>query len=122
LFRWDFAQNYIHERAEMVQSEHFGKEQTQMLIAVVWFHDAKSIQTRREIQKKYYVFTSSYLTHSSLLFQKCYNTFIHHIQQYLSHPITKEILLSDGSSQQFKNKNNFYWASQQSADRGNFSC
>ena len=102
----------------MIQSEHFGKEQTQLLIAVAWFHGHESTATNRIVHKKYYVFTSSYLTHSSLLFQKCYGLFIKHVQQFLSHQITEEILLSDGSNQQFKNRNDFYWASQQSNDRG----
>ena len=30
--RWDFAENYVHESAAMLSSEHFGKEQSQLLI------------------------------------------------------------------------------------------
>jgi hypothetical protein len=109
----------VHERGEMIQSEHFGKEQSQMLIAVVWFHSATSTPEQRDITKLSFIFTSSYLTHSSLLFQKCYAIFLERMKEFTDEDFEEEILLSDGSSQQFKNKNNFYWASVNSEERGN---
>ena len=102
----------------MIQSEHFGKEQSQMLIAVVWIHTATSTKQHRDIKKLYYIFTSSYLTHSSLMFQKCYSIFLDEIEQHLTWDIEEEIILSDGSTQQFKNRNNFLWASENSENRG----
>jgi hypothetical protein len=105
----------------MIQSEHFGKEQSQMLIAVVWIHSPDSTEMNRNIKKLHYIFTSSYLAHSSLMFQKCYTLFLELIEEQMHWPIEHEILLSDGSAQQFKNRNNFYWASISSYERGWFS-
>ena len=102
----------------MIQSEHFGKQQSQMLIAVVWFHNPSSTTLNRNIKRIYFVFTSSYLTHSSIFFQKCYNIFKEKITPLIHWNINTEIILSDGSSQQFKNKNNFYWTSLQAYERG----
>jgi hypothetical protein len=102
----------------MIQSEHFGKEQSQMLIAVAWIAADDYTENQRNLKKLFYVFTSSYLTHSSLLFQKCYDIFLKHIAEQMNDNIEEEIILSDGSSQQFKNKNNFYWASESSFKRG----
>src|SRR5689334_21580120 len=96
----------------MIQSEHFGKEQYQMIIAVVWYHKIDSTEQKRKIQKKYFIFCSSYLTHSSLFFQKCYNLFRVHMSMLMPMNWTAEIILFDGSGQQFKNRNNFYWCLQ----------
>lgn len=104
----------------MIQSEHFGKEQSIMLIGVVWYHLANSTLQNPKIQKFYYVFTSSYLTHSSLIFQKCYNIFRNDLEKRLAFEIDEEIILSDGSAQQFKNRNNMYWCSLQSEQRGTY--
>jgi hypothetical protein len=102
----------------MIQSEHFAKDQCQMLIAVTWFHNSDSSPQKPAIEEKYYVFCSAYLAHSSLFFQKSYDIFKQHVNRYLQFTIKEEILLSDGSGQQFKNKNDFYWASQQSKSSG----
>lgn len=109
----------MYKRAQEISSEHFDKEQSQMLIAVVWYHSQSSTINNSIICRRNYVFTSAYLTHSSLLFQKCYRIF-RDILQYLSFDITEEFLLSDGSSQQFKNNNNYFWASNQAVING--SC
>src|SRR5690349_5285043 len=89
-----------------------------MLISTVWYHTQRSTAALPNIERKFFVFTSSYLTHSSLFFQKCYDLFINKMKT-LRPPWDTEIILSDGSTQQFKNKNELYWASNQSQSRGN---
>ena len=109
--RWDFAQNYVHKRSSEVHGEHFGKDQTQMLVAVVWHHAENSTPAHRILQKSYYVFASTYLIHSSLLFQKCYDMFRENLLAKLPFQLKKEIILTDSFSQQFKNRNNLHWTS-----------
>lgn len=111
--RWDFAENYVHESASMVSSEHYGKEQSQLLIATCWFHDKKKTTSTNNndsdpnVKIKYYAFVSDYLSHSTLFFKKCFSVFLEKIKTILPFKFESLYLLSDGSQQHFKNKRSF---------------
>lgn len=104
--RWDFAENYVHDSASMVSSMHYGKEQSQMLIVSYWYHESTSTMQEPKIKLKYIAFTSDYLAHSTVFFNKCFNIFLTKIKSENSR-LNKVYVLSDGAQQHFKNKRSY---------------
>ena len=92
----------------MISKEHYGKEQSDLLIAVFDFHRSDSTLAKRQIIKYYIVFTSNYIAHSSMFFSKCYDIALELIKTKLPFPWKKHYLLTDGSSQHFKTRNSIY--------------
>jgi hypothetical protein len=103
--RWDFAENYVHESGSMVSTEHYGKEQSQLLIVSYWHHSEQSTLEKPDIKLKYMAFTSDYLSHNTVFFKKCLEIFVNKIKsELLTHGVNRIHLLTDGSQQHFKNK------------------
>jgi hypothetical protein len=116
--RWDFAENYVHQNASMVSTEHYGKEQSQLLIVSYWYHKQDSTPTNPSIQLKYMAFTSDYLAHNTLFFKKCLDIFITKLEVSLPFAMKYLVLLSDGCQQHFKNKRSYNNISILSATHG----
>lgn len=57
--RWDFIQNYVHQKAYAMSFDHFGKQQTAILTAFVVYRKLNG-----ELVKRYYDFMSSYICHN----------------------------------------------------------
>jgi hypothetical protein len=102
--RWNFAENYVHESGSMVSTEHYGKKQSQLLIVSFWIHSSNSTASNSEIRLKYLAFTSDYLAHNTIFFDKCLSLFINHIKMNYFEKITKLHILTDGAKQHFKNR------------------
>ena len=102
--RWDFAENYVHESGSMVSTEHYGKEQSQLLIVSYWCHSKDSTPEVPDVKLKYMAFTSDYLSHNTVFFKKCLEIFMDKIKKQLPHDISSLHILTDGAQQHFKNK------------------
>jgi hypothetical protein len=119
--RWDFAENYVHESGAMVSTEHYGKEQSQLLIVSYWIHEEKdeyrdenvgngdTDEDQTKIKLKYIAFTSDYLGHNTVFFYKCFRIFMDKLLKDTNvvAPITHLYVLTDGSGQHFKNKRSY---------------
>ena len=93
IIKVDFIKNIVHTHGQETAAAHYGKRQSQLLTFVVWFHSKKSSSEKRCIKKKYFDYLSSYLKHSSLYFQKCFNHLISYLKDFLPHPLTQVIHL-----------------------------
>ena len=118
--RWDFAENYVHESGSMVSTEHYGKEQSQLLIVSYWSHSENSTIENPDIQLKYMAFTSDYLSHNTVFFKKCLEIFVNKIKDMLPNNVGQLHLLTDGSQQHFKNKRSYNNVSILSENQGAF--
>jgi hypothetical protein len=116
--RWDFAENYVHESGSMVSTEHYGKEQSQLLIVSYWYHLPDSTTESPNIALKYMAFTSDYLAHNTVFFKKCLEKFIDKISATLPFSMDKLYLMTDGAQQHFKNKRSFNNVSITSESKG----
>jgi hypothetical protein len=119
--RWDFAENYVHESGAMVSSQHYGKEQSQLLIVSYWIHELKeeyesndvgdgdTDEDQTRIKLKYIAFTSDYLGHNTIFFNKCNKIFIQRLLKNTNAvaPIKHLYVLTDGSGQHFKNRRSY---------------
>jgi hypothetical protein len=100
--RWDFAENYVHESGAMVSTQHFAKQQSQLLIVSYWHHTEDN-----KVKLKYIAFTSDYLAHSTIFFKKCLRIFLEKLNIALPHKMDLLYLLTDGATQHFKNRRSF---------------
>ena len=122
--RWDFAENYLHESGNMVSTQHYAKEQSQLLIVSYWSHQGQEInedeedddigdgdtdEPKSQIKLKYMAFTSNYLGHNTIFFNKCFKIFMEKLQKNPSvvAPIKHLYILTDGSGQHFKNRRSY---------------
>jgi hypothetical protein len=119
--RWDFAENYVHESGSMVSTKHYGKEQSQLLIVSFWIHSLNSTISNPEIKLKYLAFTSDYLAHNTIFFDKCLSIFIDHIKMKYFQKIARLHILTDGAKQHFKNRRALNNISAQSEVQSNIS-
>jgi hypothetical protein len=130
--RWDFAENYVHESGAMVSTQHYGKEQSQLLIATYWIHEEKAEyrddtgdgdteESRTNIKLKYIAFTSDYLGHNTIFFNKCFKIFMERLLKNtnIAANIDYLYLLTDGSGQHFKNRRSYNNVSVTSEESGN---
>jgi hypothetical protein len=102
--RWDFAENFVHENGCMVSSEHYGKEQSQLLIVSYWYHKASSTLKNPQICLKYQAFVSDY----TVFFKKCLEIFIQKITTSpLIHKVEEIHILTDGARQHFVNRRGY---------------
>lgn len=106
--RWDFLMNYTHVSSIEVGNAFYGRRQSTVLIATVWYHDDSSTPQKPIISKTYHAFVSPYLAHSSLVFQKAFSALLPHIPMHNN--VTKCIILTDGGAQHFKNRMSLHWA------------
>lgn len=105
--RWDFLMNYTHISSIEVGNAFYGRRQSTVLIATIWYHDESSTEQKPVIKKLYHAFVSPYLTHSSLFFQKAFSALLPHLP--LSNDACKCIILTDGGMQHFKNRISMHW-------------
>jgi hypothetical protein len=86
-----FTENYVHDKSYAMSFEHFGKKQTTLLIASVFYKNGDG-----ELQKCYYDFVSEYLGHNNIFYEKCLTILL----DELAHKIPQKILynVSDGGN------------------------
>jgi hypothetical protein len=87
-----FEENYVHEDAYAMSSSHFGKTQTTLLVAVVYYVN------NGEIVKVYYDFVSEYLGHNSVFYDKSMGILIEELQASLHFSIDTVYIVSDGGN------------------------
>ena len=93
----DFIKNIVHQRGAEVSNAYYNKRQSQLLTFVVWHHEPGSSMVNKLISKKNYDFLSSYLTHSSLFFQKCFDSLISLLINDLPVKFKKVYINTDGA-------------------------
>jgi len=99
--------NYSHVSSVEVGNAFYGRHQSTVLIATIWYHGPDSTITNPKISKKYHAFVTPYLTHSSLVFQKAFAALLPQLD--LHNEVTNCIILSDGGMQHFKNRISMNW-------------
>lgn len=107
MMRWDFLMNYSHISSVEVGNAFYGRRQTTVLVATVWYHSEKSTERKPDIVKKYHAFVSPYLYHTSLVFQKAFTALLPMLN--LGEDVCHCILLTDGGMQHFKNRRSMHW-------------
>lgn len=84
IIRWDYIENYVHDKNYSISSQHFGKKQSTLLVATVWFWDSvynqKKDTMERCVIKKWFDFTSEYLNHNSFFYEKCFAILLEDLQ------------------------------------------
>ncbi len=107
MMRWDFLMNYSHISSIEVGNAFYGRRQTTVLIATIWYHSALSTREQPDIIKKYHAFVSPYLYHTSVVFQKAFTALLPLLD--LGNDVCHCILLTDGGMQHFKNRRSMHW-------------
>jgi hypothetical protein len=74
----DFIQNISHSRGRETAQSYYRKRQTQFLVFVVWYWDA-----RNNSKKVHLDYLSSYLKHNSLYFQKCLEHLLNYVRNMM---------------------------------------
>jgi hypothetical protein len=118
--QWDFAENYVHEKTSIVSVEHYGKEQNQLLIVSFWFYSNDSTLENPIIGLNYRGFTSNYLLHDIIFFDKCFQLFIDGLISVTMKKIERIHILTDEAQQHFKNRRTFNNISKLSAKNSNY--
>lgn len=86
-------ENYVHEDSYAMSSSHFGKNQSTLLVAVVFYRDDNN-----KLTKVYYDFISEYLGHNSTFYSKCYAVLLEELKIALHFDIKVLYNVSDGGS------------------------
>ena len=79
-----------------MSSSHFGKKQTTLLIAAVFFKQAMEETGEFRLVKKYYDFVSEYLGHNNIFYIKCMAILLDELKQEIQ--FTKIYNVTDGGS------------------------
>jgi hypothetical protein len=103
----DFLMNYSHVSSVEVGNAFYGRWQSTVLIATVWYHGPDSTPDSPKITKTYHAFVSAYLSHSSLVFQKAFAALLPQLDLHTD--VANCIILSDGGMQHFKNRISMHW-------------
>ena len=82
-----------------MSSSHFGKRQTTLLVAVVFFKQ-RSIDGEDEsiLVKKYYDFVSEYLGHNNVFYNKCMAILLDQLKTDIPFEFSKLYNVTDGGS------------------------
>jgi hypothetical protein len=84
------SENYVHEDSYATASSHFGKTQTTLLTATVYFNNG------RGIERQYFDFVSSYLSHNDYFYGQAFEVLVTHLLEELELDIDKIINITDG--------------------------
>lgn len=102
IIRWDYVENYVHEQNYSVSSQHFGKKQSTLLVATVWFWEYNYNDTEEvmetEIVKRWFDFTSEYLNHNSLFYEKSFAILLEELNTVISYEFNIVYNVSDGGN------------------------
>ena len=90
------VENYVHEDSYAMSSSHFGKRQTTLLVAVVFFKQAMDENGEFRLVKKYYDFVSEYLGHNNIFYIKCMAILLDELKHQIQ--FTKLYNVTDGGS------------------------
>jgi hypothetical protein len=77
-------------------SSHFGKKQTTLLVAVVFYKH--SADGELILVKNYYDFVSEYLGHNNVFYNKCMNVLLDELKTKIPFEFTKMYNVTDGGS------------------------
>ena len=95
------VENYVHEDSYAMSSSHFGKRQTTLLVAVVFFKETIIVdgEEHSRLVKKYYDFVSEYLGHNNNIFYiKCMAILLDELKTDVPFEFTKLYNVTDGGS------------------------
>ena len=109
-------ENYVHEDSYAMSSSHFGKKQSSLLIAVLFYRDEDNI-----LKKFYYDFVSEYLGHNSVFYEKCMSILYEEIKQTMEFEITAIYNVTDGGSH-FVSRFAFWSVGKFAKHYGTFIC
>ena len=87
------VENYVHEESYAVSSSHFGKKQSTLLVATVWFKNKNG-----DVVKQHFDFVSPYLSHNDLFYVKCFGLLMDELQLVVHYPIKRLIIVTDGGN------------------------
>jgi len=76
-----------------MSSSHFGKKQSTLLIAAVFYKNAN-----RELEKTYYDFVSEYLGHNHVFYEECMGILLEELRSIVEFEITAIYNVTDGGS------------------------
>ena len=95
-------ENYVHEDSYAMSSSHFGKKQSTLLVAVVFYKESVEVDgvTKPRLAKKYYDFVSEYLGHNNVFYNKCMRMLLDQLKDddVLPFDFSKLYNVTDGGS------------------------
>jgi hypothetical protein len=93
--------------------QHFGKKQSALLVATVFYQEGKTLE------KRYYDFVSEYLGHNNVFYGKCMTILLDELQNTLKQNISTLYNVTDGGSH-FASRFAFWDLGQTSKSYGSF--
>ena len=81
----------MHEDSHATASSHFGKTQTTLLTATVYFRTQEG-----KIEHQYFDFVSSYLSHNDYFYGRAFEVLVTHLLEELELDIDKIFNVTDG--------------------------
>jgi hypothetical protein len=84
-----------------MSSAHFGKKQTTLLIAVLFYKETTvedGVEDPTRLTKKYYNFVSEYLGHNNIFYNKCMVVLLDNLKTELPFQFTNIYNVTDGGS------------------------
>ena len=83
-----------------MSSSHFGKRQTTLLVAVVFFKETTIVdgEEHSRLVKKYYDFVSEYLGHNNVFYNKCMAILLDQLKTDVPFEFSKLYNVTDGGS------------------------
>ena len=82
----------MHEESYAGSLGHFGKKQTNLLVAAIWYIlDDK-------VENCYFDFVSSYISHNDVFYAKCYAILMEQLDLLVDYEITRIINITDGGN------------------------
>ena len=83
-----------------MSSSHFGKRQTTLLVAVVFFKETIIVdgEEHSRLVKKYYDFVSEYLGHNNVFYNKCMAILLDQLKTDIPFEFSKLYNVTDGGS------------------------
>jgi len=90
VIRWDFIENYVREKNYAISSSHFGKTQSTLLTACVyWMEDGV-------LRHSYFDFVSAYLSHNDYYYGQSLEMLLAHLQQEMELDFDRVFIVTDG--------------------------
>lgn len=82
----------MHEESYAVSSSHFGKKQTSLLVAAIWY------VLNDKIESCYFDFVLSYISHNDVFYAKCYAILMEQLDLLVDYKISRIINVTDGGN------------------------